>query len=47
MGIVDTTTRSLAGLINSPFEFLYRLLERLLSLIVRAVLDCKPDVELD
>jgi len=44
---VDTTTRSLAGLINSPFEFLYRLLERFLSLIVRAVLDQQPDMQLD
>ncbi len=47
MGVVDTTTRSLADLINSPFEFLYRLLEHLLSLIVRAVLDQHPDVQLD
>ncbi|KAK0264187.1 hypothetical protein B0A54_17881 [Friedmanniomyces endolithicus] len=33
MGILDNTTRSPAGLINSPFEFLYRLLEHVLSSI--------------
>ncbi|KAK4554338.1 hypothetical protein LTR86_008546 [Recurvomyces mirabilis] len=33
MGIVDTTTHTLATLINGPFEFLYRLLQVLLSYI--------------
>jgi NADPH-dependent 2,4-dienoyl-CoA reductase/sulfur reductase-like enzyme len=33
MGVVDDATHSAARLINSPFEFLYRLLQSLLSYI--------------
>lgn len=35
MGVVDSATRSVAKLINSPFEFLYRFIQQILSYIVR------------